>query len=264
MLVFTAATFGIGSNMVADDAQPVPLKGAITNLNWFDAQRKHYETPDQIARRFKLPDDGAMRAFCHGAASMLDRRTAQFVRRVPFALDDAWCLLADTDKARQWLFGVEWELRPGGAFRLPDAGPGIAAQGLVAELHRDEVLELAAEDGSTVRFEAIDASGSARARRDIPNYAGAITEFRATNRVPETAGVPERLRETTAEQIAQPGGTGTHCVGVVAAWHRAASLLQKLAFEEANLFWPAEQAIGLNLEALVAAYAKLMPAYYKA
>ena len=250
--------------MVADDAQPVPLKGAITNLNWFDAQRKHYETPDQIARRFKLPDDGAMRAFCHGAASMLDRRTAQFVRRVPFALDDAWCLLADTDKARQWLFGVEWELRPGGAFRLPDAGPGIAAQGLVAELHPDEVLELAAEDGSTVRFEAIDASGSARARRDIPNYAGEITEFRVTNRVPETAGVPERLRETTAEQIAQPGGTGTHCVGVVAAWHRAASLLQKLAFEEANLFWPAEQAIGLNLESLVAAYAKLMPAYYKA
>ena len=52
--------------------------------------------------------------------------------------------------------------------------------------------------------------------------------------------------------------------GVVAAWHRAASLLQKLAFEEANLFWPPEQAIGLDLEALVAAYAKLMSAYYKA
>ena len=51
--------------MVADDAQPVPLRGAITNLNWFDAQRKHYETPDQIARRFKLPDDDAMRAFRH-------------------------------------------------------------------------------------------------------------------------------------------------------------------------------------------------------
>ena len=125
-------------------------------------------------------------------------------------------------------------------------------------------MELAAEDGSIVRFEFLDASGSARARRDIPNHAGAITEFRATNRVPDTAGVPARLRETTAEQIAQPGGTGTHCVGVIAAWHRAASLLQKLAFEDANLFWPAEQEIGLNIEALVAAYAKLMPAYYKA
>lgn len=249
--------------MVADDAQPVPLKGAITNLNWFDAQRKHYETPDQIARRFKLPDDDAMRAFCHGAASMLDRRTAQFVRRIPCTPDRAWGFLTDTAKARQWLFGVEWEFRPGGAFRLLEAGPGIAAQGHIAQLHPGEVLELAAEDGSTVRFEALDASGSARARRDIPNHAGAITEFHVTNRVPETAGVPERLRETTAEQIAQPG-TGTHCVGVVAAWHRASSLFQKLAFEEANLFWSAEQAIGLNLEALVAAYAKLMPAYYKA
>ena len=253
--------------MVADDAQDagiVPLKGAITNLNWFDAQRKHYETPDQIARRFKLPDDDAMRAFCHGAASMLDRRTAQFTRRVPCTPDGAWGFLTDTGKAGRWLFGVEWELRPGGAFQLSEAGPGITAQGLIAELHPSEVLELAGEDGSTVRFEALDASGSARARRDIPNYADAITEFRVTNRVPETAGVPESLRETTAEQIAQPGGTGTHCVGVVAAWHRAASLLQQLAFEEANLFWPAEQVIGLNLEALVAAYAKLMPAYYKA
>ena len=176
--------------MVADDAQPVPLKGAITNLNWFDAQRKHYETPDQIARRFKLPDDDAMRAFCHGAASMLDRRTVQFVRRVPFALDDAWCLLADTDKARQWLFGVEWELRPGGAFRLLEAGAGVGAEGHIAELRPDEVLELVADDGSSVRFEALDASSSARARRDIPNYAGAITEFRVTNRVTETVGVP--------------------------------------------------------------------------
>lgn len=249
--------------MVADDARVVPLKGAITNLNWFDAQRKHYETPDQIARRFKLPDDDAMRAFCHGAAAMLDRSTAQFVRRVPCNGDDAWRLLADTDRARQWLFGVEWELRPGGQFRLPEAGAGITAEGHVAELHPGEVLELAADDGGTVRFEIQDASGSARARRDIPNYAGPITEFRVTNQVPPTAGAPERLRETTAEQVAQPGGLGTHCVGVVAAWHRAASLLQKLALEEANLFWPTEQAIGLNLEALVAAYAKLMPAYYK-
>ncbi|MDE0040310.1 MAG: hypothetical protein OXU77_22515 [Gammaproteobacteria bacterium] len=253
--------------MVADDAQDagiVPLKGAITNLNWFDAQRKHYETPDQIARRFKLPDDDAMRAFCRGAASMLDRRTVQFVRRLPCAPDDTWGFLADTNKARQWLFGVEWEFRSGGDFRLPEAGAGVGAEGHIAEMRSGEVLELEVEGGSTVRFEALDVSGSARARRDIPNYAGAVMEFRVTNRVPETAGAPERLRDTTAEQIAQPGGTGTHCVGVVAAWHRAASLLQKLAFKEANLFWPAEQAIGLNLEALVAAYAKLMSAYYKA
>ncbi len=253
--------------MVADAANDaaniVPLSGAIANLNWFDAQRKHYETPDQIARRFKLPDDDAMRAFCHGAAAMPDRRTAQFIRRVPCAPEDAWCLLADPDKARQWLFGVEWELRPGGAFRLRKADPGIAAHGLVAELKPGRLLELQAEDHSTVRFEALDASGSARARRDIPTYAGAITEFRVTHRVPETAEAPERLRETTAEQIAQPGGTGTHCVGAVAAWHRVASLLQKLAFEEAKLIWPAEQAVGLSLEALVAAYSKLMPAYYK-
>lgn len=250
--------------MVADDAHVVPLKGAITNLNWFDSQRKHYETPDQIARRFKLPDDDAMRAFCQGATAMLDRGTAQFTRRVPCDPDGAWRFLADTGKARQWLFGVEWEFRPGGRFRLPEADLGIPAQGLVAELNPGKVLELAAEDGGSIRFEVQDASGSARARRDIPNYAGAITEFRVTNRVPATAGAPEPLRETTSEQIAQPGSTGTHCVGVVAAWHRAASLLQKLTFEEANLFWPTEQAIGLHLEALVAAYAKLMPAYYKA
>ena len=255
--------------MVADDVQDpqdpqiVPLKGAITNLNWFDAQRKHYETPDQIARRFKLPDDDAMRAFCHGAASMVDRRTTQFIRRVPRAPENAWCFVTDAEKARQWLFGVEWDLRPGGAFRLPEADLGVAAHGLIAELHPGQVLELAAEDGGNVRFEALDVSGSTRARRDTPNYTGAITEFRVTNQAPETAGAPKRLRETNAEQIAQPGGPGTHCVGVVAAWHRAASLLQKLAFEEANLFWPTEQAIGLNLEALVAAYAKLMPAYYR-
>ena len=121
--------------MAEDDAHVAPLKGAITNLNWFDAQRKHYETPDQIARRFKLPDDDAMRAFCHGAAAMLDRSTAQFVRRVPCATDDAWRFLTDTAQARQWLFGVEWELRAGGAFRFPEADPAMVDEALEADMY---------------------------------------------------------------------------------------------------------------------------------
>lgn len=241
----------------------VPLTGAIANLNWFDAQRKHYETPDQIARRFKLPDDAAMRAFCQGAASMRDRGTTQFIRRIPDTPDGAWSFLADPETAAQWLFGVQWDLRPGGVYRFPHAGAGIAAEGAIAELQPGRLLETSTPEGARTRFEVLDVSGSARARRDIPNHAGPIAEFRITDCVPSTAAVPDQLHETTAEQIAQPGGVGTHCVGVVADWHRAASLLQKLAFDHAGVYWPAELGVGLDTEALVAAYAKLMTAYHQ-
>ena len=87
-------------------------------------------------------------------------------------------------------------------------------------------------------------------------------ELRLSDRVPEGAGVPDPLHETTSERIAQPGGVGTHCVGVVADWHRAATLFQQLAFAEAKQHWPPELAVGLDLEALVAAYAKLLAAYH--
>ena len=243
-------------------ADIVPLKGAVANLNWFDAQRKHYETPDQIARRFRLPDDAAMRAFCQGAASLIDGHTLQFIRRVPGTPDAAWDCLADPSRAEQWLFGVQWQLRAGGAFRFRRASAGIASEGRIAEVQTNRLLELATTTGGVTRLEVLDVSGSSRARRDIPNYAGAITEIRITDRVAPTAGVPEQLQDTTAEQIAQPGGAGTHSVGMVAHWHRAASLLQKLAFEVPNVYWPPELAVGLDTEVLVAAYAKLVAAYH--
>ena len=241
----------------------LPLKGTIANLNWFDKQRKHYETPDQIARRFKLRDDAGMRAFCGGAAAMQGRDTVQFVRRAPGTPDGAWSsLFAAPANAARWLFGVHWELRPDGEYRLPGAGAGIAREGRIAELVPGQLVELSSPSGGRTRFELLDSSGSARARRDIPNYAGPIVELRLTDRVQKGAGAPDQLEETTSARIAQPGGDGTHCVGVVADWHRTATLFQQLIFAEATQHWPPELAVGLDLEALVAAYAKLLGAYH--
>ena len=61
-------------------ADILPLKGAIANLNWFDAQRKHYETPDQIARR------------------------------LPLTTDAAWSYLAEPEKREAWLPETQWNL----------------------------------------------------------------------------------------------------------------------------------------------------------
>ena len=241
----------------------VPLTGAIANLNWFDAQRKHYESPDQIARRFGLPDDAGMRAFCQGAAALPDRHTVQFVRRVPGTTEEAWSCLADAGSAEAWLFGVQWELREGGSFRYSHAAPGVAAAAEVAEFEPGRLLRVASRDGWT-RFEIADASGSSRARRDVPNHTGPLAEFRLTDCVPASAGVPAELLETSTDDLAQPGGVGTHCVSVVAAWHGVASAYQKLAFERAGVFWPSELAVGLNADALVAAYAKLLAAHHSA
>lgn len=240
----------------------VPLNGAIANLNWFDAQRKHYESPDQIARRFGLPDDAGMRAFCQGAAALPDRRTVQFVRRIPGTTDDAWACVAD-DSAGKWLFGVQWELREGGGFRYSHAAPGIAAAGNVGELQPGQLVRLSS-DGAWTRFEVADVSDSSRARRDIPNHTGPIAEFRLTDCVPADAGVPAELLETSTADLAQPGGVGTHCVSVVAAWHGVATAFQKVAFQRAGVFWPSELAVGLNADALVAAYAKLLAGHHSA
>lgn len=240
-------------------ADILPLKGAIANLNWFDAQRKHYETPDQIARRFGLPDDAGMRAFCQGAASVLDRNAVQFVRRLPLATDAAWNHLAEPDKLKDWLPDARWNLETGGDCSLPLAG----TEGEVADLKPRQSFRLRAKAGAWTRFELNDATGSARARRDIPDYQGPITEFHLTDTLAANAEVPEPLPDTTAEQVAQPGGSGTHWVSLIADWHRAVSLLQKLAFAATNTHWPAELAVGLDRTALIAAYAKLLAAYHK-
>lgn len=240
-------------------ADIVPLKGAIANLNWFDAQRKHYETPDQIARRFRLPDDAGMRAFCQGAASVLDRHTVQFVRRLPLTADAAWSYLAQPDKVEEWLPGARWSMETGGEYRLPLAG----TEGEVVDSEPHQRLKLQASTGAWTQFELLDATGSARARRDIPNYQGPITELHLTDGLPPDAEVPQPLPDSTAEHVAQPGGIGTHWVSQVADWHRAATLLQKLAFASGNAYWPPELAVGLDHTALIAAYAKLLAAYHK-
>jgi len=240
-------------------ADIVPLKGAIANLNWFDAQRKHYETPDQIARRFRLPDDAGMRAFCQGAASVQDRHTVQFVRRLPLTTDAAWRYLAEPERVEEWLPDARWSLESGGEYRLPLAG----TEGKVVDLEPLQRLKLEANTGAWTEFELLDATSSARARRDIPNYQGPITEIQLTDCLPANAEVPQPLPDATAEHVAQPGGIGTHWVSQVAHWHHAASLLQKLAFASANAYWPPELAVGLDHTALIAAYAKLLAAYHK-
>ena len=240
-------------------ADIVPLKGAIANLNWFDAQRKHYETPDQIARRFRLPDDAGMRAFCQGAASVSDRHTVQFVRRLPLTAAGAWSYLAEPDKVEEWLPGARWSLESGGEYRLPLAG----TEGEIAEAEPHRRLKLQASTGAGTEFQLHDATGSARARRDIPNYQGPITELHLTDTLADDAEVPKPLQDTSAEHVAQPGGIGTHWVSQVADWHHAATLLQKLAFASGNAYWPPELAVGLDDTALIAAYAKLLAAYHK-
>ena len=237
----------------------LPLKGAIANLNWFDAQRKHYETPDQIARRFRLPDDAGMRAFCQGAASMLDRSTIQFVRRLPLTSDAVWGHLSDPEKLEQWLPGTRWNLETGGEYSLALTG----TQGEVVDLAALQSFRLQDTTGASTQFLLSDATDSARARRDIPNYQGPITELHLTDTLPPNAEVPTPLQDTTAEQVAQPGGPGTHWVSLVADWHQAMSLLQKLAFAAINTHWPPELAVGQDRTALIAAYAKLLAAYHK-
>ena len=246
------------------DEDIVPLRGTISTLNWFDGQRKHYETPDQIARRHGLPDDAGMRAFSRGAASVRERGTMEFVRRVPLDAAAVWSLIAEQDTVAQWLFDVRWDLRRGGAFRFPPASAGRSAEGEVTEVQAGRSLALAAANGRRTGFEVLDVSDSARARRDVPNHAGPVSELRIADSLPDDAGVADQFGEATDEAVALPGGPGTHCVPVVAHWHRAATLCQKLAFERAGIHWPPELAVGLNLDALVAAYAKLLPARHRA
>lgn len=245
------------------DEETVPLRGTISTLNWFDGQRKHYETPDQIARRYGLPDDAGMRAFSQGAASLSERGAAEFVRRVPLGAAAAWRLIADPDTVAQWLFDVRWDLRPGGGYRFDPASAGRSAEGEIAQVEAGGSLTLAAANGRRTRFDLLDVSDSARARRDVPNHAGPVAELRIADSLPDGAGVEDQFGEAADEDVALPGGPGTHCVPVLARWHRAASLCQKLAFERAGVHWPPELAVGLNLEALVAAYARLLPARHR-
>ena len=248
---------------MADDIQP--LTGAIATLNWFDAQRKHYETPDQVARRFKLPDDSAARAFCQGAATLRSPNTVRFVRHVPGTTESVWSgLFEEAETAAAWLYGVEWELRTDGEFRFASAATGIASEGRIARLEAGAAVELAPLAGGATCFEIEDASDAARARRAVPNYAGPIAELRLTDRVADGAAVAGGPGDTSAEHIAQPGGAGTHAVGAIAAWHRTATLFQQRGFGFAGAYWPPELGVGLDMEALVAAYAKLLPAYHRA
>ena len=238
-----------------------PLKGSVSNLNWFDAQRKHYETPDQIATRFHLRNDIGMRSFSkHAITVSSGGDSIQATRPVPLAIEDAWGLISDSTKLGEWFLPLDWQFVKAGSFKTT-RGPTI--EGTIADIDAPNLLWLEFDAGGSLLFLLDELDKSSSARRDLPdseNPASVLTVLSdGSNDVIEPHDVP---LSTHLDESATPGGEGTPSVITCTAVHLYATRFHRLAFEISNFAWPEQDAVNLDVVPLMQCYGKLLAAYY--
>ena len=238
-----------------------PLKGSISNLNWFDAQRKHYETPDQIARRFHLVEDAGMRSFSKNAVHLRPGGVLEVKRAFPCSPIDAWPVLTNASLPDYWLEVKSGEITLASVIELKD---GSFWDGGIANLEKDRRFTVDRFYGGSWQVELVELPDNAAARRDLPDGIETACELVITDQLGDQNVLPTDVSDTESseEHLIQPGGPGTHWVSLCVLWHYRASKLQRKLFELNDYLWPNEAKVNLDHEPLVQCYAKLLSAHF--
>ena len=247
---------------MADGIQP--LKGSISNLNWFDSLRKHYETPDQIARRFHLRDDPSMRSFCKHAVSISSGGVLQVKRPLPCEINKAWTLMTKKEALVQWLGLESGEISVGTELHLQG---GSFWSGEVSSLEFARHFQVERASGGYWKVQLNELSEGSPSRKDLPTDLQGSCEIQITDELSAQQHVDATSSYTREgeEPLIQPGGLGTHWVSLCVTWHLRSSRLQKLIFASCgNLDWPAAAEVNLDIEPLIQCYAKLLVAHHTA
>lgn len=153
---------------------------------------------DVIARRYGFGSWPELVAFLPYLGELTDRHTLIFRREMPVDRQRVWTAVSDPAELSQWFMETTMKARVGGRFSFKDGWDGV-----VSALEPGSAITFAADHGGRTRFE-IEA---------IENG----THFRLVDRMAPGATAPDGGAGDIG--VRQPGGPGTHWVGIVVGWH---------------------------------------------
>lgn len=153
---------------------------------------------DVIARHYGFETWAALVAFTPLVGELSEPGTLTFQRALPVDRRRVWGAISDPAELSQWFMETTMEARVGGRFSFKDGWDGF-----VSAFEPGSAIAFSADQGGQTRFEVADGADG--------------TRFRLVDRMAPGAAAPEGGSGDPA--VRQPGGPGTHWVGVAAGWH---------------------------------------------
>ncbi len=153
---------------------------------------------DVIARRYGFENWPALVAFSPFLGELTEPGMLTFRRKLPVDRQRVWSAISDPAELSQWFMETTMETRVGGRFAFKDGWDGV-----VSALEPGAAIAFTADQGGQTRFEVADSEDG--------------TRFRLVDRMAPGATAPDGEPGDPAAR--QPGGPGTHWVGIAAGWH---------------------------------------------
>ena len=142
-------------------------------------------------------------------AQFVDRGTITLSRRIDVGVDRLWAAITKEEELDQWFMPTTIDLRVGGKFSFKGGWDGS-----IGRLEPRKNIQFDSEHGGFTRFE-VEEDGQAGI-------------FALTDSLPSDFAVPVAVQERDGPLLSsQPGGPGTHWVGVIAGWHAFVDQLER-------------------------------------
>lgn len=153
---------------------------------------------DVLAGNFGFKNWSALLAFLPYLGELSDPGTLTFRRELPVDRKRVWGAISDPAELSQWFMETTMEARVGGRFSFKHGWDGV-----VSALEPGSAIAFTADQGGQTRFEVADSENSTRFRL-VDRMGPGVTAH--------DGGLGERVS-------GQPGGPGTHWVGIAVGWH---------------------------------------------
>ncbi len=126
----------------------------------------------------------------------INTHTVLFERKYPTSLQRLWKAVSEKNELDTWLMETEIDLRAGGKFEFKGGW-----NGWIGELKEFEYIQFNSAEDAFSRFELEPLDG--------------FCLLRLIDKLPADITAPKG----SAMENSQPGGKGTHWVGLLAGWH---------------------------------------------
>ncbi|MEM7123760.1 MAG: SRPBCC domain-containing protein [Pseudomonadota bacterium] len=154
--------------------------------------------PDVVAKHYGFENWSALLAFSPYMGELTGPGTLTFQRWLPVDRRHIWQAVSDPAELSQWFMETTMEARIGGRFSFKHGWNGV-----VSALEPGSAIAFTADQGGQTRFEIADSDNG--------------TRFHLLDRMGPGVTAPDG--ELGDLDTRQPGGPGTHWVGVAVGWH---------------------------------------------
>ena len=154
-----------------------------------------------LAREYGFESWIKLTAFVPNLGKIEDRHTMRFSRVFERTSAQLWPYLIDPEHLRNWYMETSWDYRVGGRFSFK-----FGWEGVIEEIQPEVTIAFRADEGGLTRFLLEPVGTGCRFSIIDSMRAGFVT--------------PDHLVANDPPQMTrQPGGPGTHWIGIITGWH---------------------------------------------